>query len=245
MSDSKNVGVFPEVPGHSQPTSSESEPPSSPDTAGPSSAELHPAATESGTSNPTEGVPHAPVELPLATTASVTRREPRWHWVLLGTFIGAPIGVVVAAAVRPPLVQETRFIAFHEASKDALASGWSPPEKTPTGDSFAWCASKDCTLSLYSRAESDRAIGFLAAPFRYPGSPDQSVEVFLNDTSLGNYPINGSTIPVAVAPKEVWRRGANELRFSFAYAEAPKSHTDNPDPRRLSASFTWVAITGS
>jgi hypothetical protein len=68
--------------------------------------------------------------------------------------------------------------------------------------------------------------------------------VSLNGKDLGERPFPpGGGVMRIPAPKAVWEPGLNEVRFDFAYAEAPKDHSaDNKDPRKLSASFRWLAV---
>jgi hypothetical protein len=44
-------------------------------------------------------------------------------------------------------------------------------------------------------------------------------------------------------PAKFWRKGDNEIRFKFNYAEAPSVRMPpSLDKRRLSAAFDWLEI---
>jgi hypothetical protein len=44
-------------------------------------------------------------------------------------------------------------------------------------------------------------------------------------------------------PKDAWKRGVNEMKFLFAYAESPKDRIPGAeDERTLAAAFDWLEI---
>ncbi len=158
-------------------------------------------------------------------------------------FLAAAAAVVFALSCRR--VEETRSLNFDpETTAGVLGPGWDGFEKSETGDTFVWAHSKEARLVVNSRADGDRLVRFRCWPFGYPGGPAQTLTLFVNDRKLDAVQLTAEPRVYALpAPKAVWRRGANELRFVFAYAEAPKDRVPGAtDERTLAAGFDWLEI---
>lgn len=156
----------------------------------------------------------------------------------------APLALVllVSACAR---VDETRFLNFDaESSGGSLGAGWSGFEKTAENDTFAWCQARQGKLAFQSRGGGDRLIRFRCWAFAFPGGGAQSATLFVNDARLESVPIAASpSVYTVLAPGAVFRNGANEMRFEFAYAEAPKDRIPgSTDDRTLAAAFDWIEI---
>ena len=156
----------------------------------------------------------------------------------------AALVLLVATGCRPS-VEETRFLNFDpESSAGALTSGWSGFEKTDKGDTFAWCQATEAKVKVTSRADGDRLLRVRAWAFVYPGAVPQTLTVYVNDTKLDTVPMTPDPhVYTIAAPQVVWHSGANDVRFSFAYAEAPRDRLPgSSDGRTLSAAFDWLEI---
>ena len=163
---------------------------------------------------------------------------------LLGGFgLGAAVGYFLAPA--PPL-DETRFLNFDAEStpEGYLLAGFSGPEVTEEGDSFRWCDAPVARVKVRSRADGDRTLRVRFWPFVYPGGPAQSVSVYVNEKLVRVRDMaHGPHIGVFRVPAYFWRKGDNEIRFKFTYAETPKLRTPpSQDVRTLSAAFDWLEI---
>jgi hypothetical protein len=157
----------------------------------------------------------------------------------------ASAGFVLLAAGCRPAAEETRFLNFDpESTAGALTSGWSGYEKTATGDTFVWCQGGEAKIKVTSLADGDRLLRIRAWAFVYPGAIPQTVTVFVNDTKVETLTMAGDPrVYTVAAPQLVWHRGTNDIRFVFAYAEAPKDRLPgSTDPRSLSACFDWLEI---
>lgn len=142
-------------------------------------------------------------------------------------------------------IEELRFLNFDaESSGDALVSGWSGFETGPGGDTYCWCRGREARLRVQSRADGDRLVRVRCWPFRYPGAGPQRLTVHLNGVLIDTLELaEGPAVYRLVTPQAAWRPGPNELRFSFAYAEAPRDHVPgSADDRTLSAAFDWIEI---
>jgi hypothetical protein len=66
----------------------------------------------------------------------------------------------------------------------------------------------------------------------------------VNDKKTETIVLGGEARVYAVSvPQALWKRGANELKFSFLYAESPKDRVSGAaDERTLSAAFDWLEI---
>lgn len=151
--------------------------------------------------------------------------------------------VCAASACRTP--DETRSFNFDpETTTGALGAGWDAFEKTELGDTFVWVHGKEAHLTVSSRADGDRLVRFRCWPFSFPGAPPQTLTLFVNDKQIDTLALGGEPRVYALAvPRALWRKGANELRFAFAYAESPKDRIGGAtDERSLSAAFDWLEI---
>jgi hypothetical protein len=163
--------------------------------------------------------------------------------------LAAPLilfGLLLTGACRSP--EETRSLNFDpETTTGALGAGWDGFEKTELGDTFVWAHGREARVSIVSRADGDRLVRFRCWPFMFPGAPPQTLTLYVNDQKTDVLTLGGEPSVYAVAvPRALWKRGANELRFAFAYAESPKDRVSGAtDERTLSAAFDWLEILRS
>ena len=152
-------------------------------------------------------------------------------------------GLVFAGACRTR--EETRSLNFDpETTTGALGAGWDGFEKTDLGDTFVWSHGREARLTVVSRADGDRLVRFRCWPFAFPNAPPQTLTLYVNDRKVEVLTLGGEARVYTLAvPRSVWRTGANELRFAFAYAESPKERlSGSTDERTLSAAFDWLEI---
>ncbi len=99
-------------------------------------------------------------------------------------------------------------------------------------------------MTVTNAGGSDRVVRFRAWSFLYPTAPEQTVTLYVNGTRIdaaGLY--REPRVVTFVVPKALWKKGENELRFAFAWAEAPKDRTPgSDDSRTLAAAFDWLEI---
>jgi hypothetical protein len=146
-------------------------------------------------------------------------------------------------ACRP--AEETRFLNFDpESSAGALPAGWSGFEKTGDADTFVWAQARTATVAVSSRAKGDQLVRFRCWPFRFPGAPPQTVTVFVNGSRVESIPMaDGPRVYALATPEALWKSGRNDVRFEFAYAEAPKDRVPGAsDERTLSVAFDWLEV---
>ncbi len=157
--------------------------------------------------------------------------------------LAALAALAIAASCRR--VEETRSLNFDpETTAGALGPGWDGFEKTGAGDTFAWVHGKEARLVVTSRADGDRLVRFRCWPFAFPGGPPQTLTFYVNDRRIDAVPLGGEPRVYTVAtPRDAWKRGVNELKFVFAYAESPKDRLPGAtDTRTLAAGFDWLEI---
>jgi len=153
------------------------------------------------------------------------------------------LGLVLAGGCKRP--EETRSLNFDpETTTGALGAGWDGFEKTDLGDTFVWAHGREARVSVVSRADGDRLVRFRCWPFNFPGAPPQTLTLFVNDQRAEALTLGGEPRVYAIAvPRALWKRGQNELKFVFAYAESPKDRVSGAtDERTLSAAFDWLEI---
>ena len=162
------------------------------------------------------------------------------------TFLAVPlvfVGFLLLASCKAP--EETRSLNFDpETSAGLLGAGWDGFEKTELGDTFAWAHGREARISIVSRADGDRLVRFRCWPFQFPGAPPQTLTLFVNDQKTEALTLGGEPRVYAVAvPRSFWKRGVNELKFVFAYAESPKDRLSGAtDERTLAAAFDWLDV---
>ena len=187
-------------------------------------------------------------ESPASAVAASARAKPSplgtTMLALLGGFaLGAAVGYFLSPA---PPIDETRFLNFDAEStpQGFLVSGWSGAEETVDGDSFRWCDSSTVRLKVRSRGDGARTLRMRLWPFLYPDGPTQSVSILVNEQFIARRDLTPGPKVISVpVPANAWRKGDNEIRFKFKYAESPNVKAPpSQDMRTLSAAFDWVEI---
>jgi len=163
------------------------------------------------------------------------------------TKLGPVLAVLAAlgASASCRRAEETRSLNFDpETSAGTLGPGWDAFEKTESGDTFVWVHGREARLRVQSRADGDRLVRFRCWPFGYPGGPGQTLTFSVNERRFETLMLGGEPRVYAIqVPRDAWKRGANELTFTFAYAESPKDRIPGAaDERTLAAGFDWLEI---
>jgi hypothetical protein len=163
--------------------------------------------------------------------------------LLSGLALGGAVGYFLSPA---PPADETRFLNFDPDStpQGFLVSGFSGAETTQEGDSFRWCESSTVRLKVRNRGDGERLLRVRFWPFVYPDGPTQSVSILVNEQFVARHEMRpGPSVAEFRVPAKFWRKGDNEIRFKFKYAEAPSAKLPpSQDLRTLSAAFDWVEI---
>lgn len=158
-------------------------------------------------------------------------------------FLGS--GLLLTSCKKAP-VMGTAFLNFDpETSEGLLKHGFSGWEKTPDGDTFVWSHSKHAEIQVRSFVAADKLVRMRVWPFRYPGAPQQTATLTVNEMAMAPIPLPEKPAVVSVmVPASAWKEGENTLKLDFAYAEAPRDRIPTiDDPRTLSAAFDWIDIT--
>lgn len=150
---------------------------------------------------------------------------------------------MLAAACRPA-PPPTRFLNFDPASgADALGAGWSSFERTPEGDTFVWSVAREVRIAVREASDSDRLVRFRCWPYWYEGAPAQTAALAVNGAEVETVRLSPDRGVYSVyVPRTLWRAGANDLAFTFAYAERPRDHGGGEDDRALAVAFDWLEI---
>lgn len=153
------------------------------------------------------------------------------------------VSLILTGACRSP--EETRSMNFDpETTLGALGAGWDGFEKTELGDTFVWSHGREAHLTVVSRGDGDRLVRFRCWPFAFPGGPPQTLTLSVNDKKTDTLTLGGEPRVYAVSvPRAFWKKGPNDLRFAFAYAESPKDRVSGAtDERTLSVAFDWLEV---
>ena len=153
------------------------------------------------------------------------------------------VSLILVGACRSP--EETRSLNFDpETTTGALGAGWDGFEKTELGDTFVWSHGREAHVTVVGRGNGDRLVRFRCWPFGFPGAAPQTLTLFVNEKKTDTLTLGGEPrVYSVVVPRAFWKRGANDLKFAFAYAESPKDRVSGAtDERTLSAAFDWLEI---
>jgi len=188
--------------------------------------------------------PAVPATTPKAADAPKTA-APSNSGRLTGILTAAVIAGAGGYFAHEPRAAGVSFVNFDLEStpKELLGSGWSGFEQLDTGDSFSWCAAKVCSLNVEA-TKTEQFVRLRAYPYTYPNSPSQTLKLLVNGTHVGRQTLTGGpTVYRFKVPATAWKNGQNEIKFEFAYAEAPKVRfSTSTDDRTLAAAFDWVDI---
>lgn len=143
------------------------------------------------------------------------------------------------------VVQERWNVGFSSADQDALTLGWATPETAPdTGTSFTWATALTAAVQLRLFGEGSGTLHLRCEPFVYDPDVTQTIEVGMNDTSLGRLTLEPRMSDYALeVPAGAFKDGDNTVTFGFAYAETPRAHGLGDDTRPLAARFEVVSLT--
>ena len=153
------------------------------------------------------------------------------------------VSLILVGACRSP--EETRSLNFDpETTLGTLGAGWDGFEKTELGDTFVWSHGREAHVTVVGRGNGDRLVRFRCWPFGFPGAAPQTLTLFVNEKKTDTLTLGGEPRVYSVdVPRAFWKRGANDLKFAFAYAESPKDRVSGAtDERTLSAAFDWLEI---
>jgi hypothetical protein len=113
--------------------------------------------------------------------------------------------------VRPVPPPTALSLAFGDpASRPYRGDGWSG-EEVYLGEAVRWSLRSRARIFL-PRFASEAVLNLRAAPLSYPGRPDTTLRLLLNDELLGEFPLReGLADYQVVVPAANWRTGANAL----------------------------------
>jgi hypothetical protein len=133
------------------------------------------------------------------------------------------------------------------ATERFLGSGWAGLESNDAG-AFRWAVGEESIVLVPLKSavggspssgapQADYEVRFRAQPFRFPGAPPQSIELWANGALAGRQrlvdELREYVIPV---PGELLRRNINVFRFRYGYAHAPGGE----DSRLLAVRFERI-----
>ncbi len=133
---------------------------------------------------------------------------------------GSGVKVCRVLAPSPPSSLEVDFGT--EEAFPYLGEGWDRNEEV-AGSSAVWAVSKRALVYLPPMGEGPFALAIRVAPFTYPGSPGQRVEVRLNGVLLGEAELspgwNELSFPI---PDGLLSRGLSRLELRFSHTASPR-----------------------
>lgn len=134
-----------------------------------------------------------------------------------------------------------------------LGDGWADRERN-AGMSFRWATARRSTAAVaimgprYIMPGQRHDVGaytirFRAAPFEYPGSPPQTVDVRINGARIATTTMESGLREYAFdVPAGVIRRSLNAIVFDYGYARSPREAGVSDDNRTLAVLFDEIAL---
>ncbi|MCD4749699.1 MAG: sulfatase-like hydrolase/transferase, partial [Thermoanaerobaculales bacterium] len=170
-----------------------------------------------------------------------------------------PVGEGGAPEIRGPVaidlvdrfpaarvLSEHSKITFGDSADSArLISGWDRSEiQMGNGRTFTWANAEASELVIDLTSAEARRLEMRCWPFRFPGSPDQTVTLIVNGGRAGIATIRPSRRRIYFdIPEGVLLPGRNLLRFEYGYAGSPKTFKPGSnDRRRLAAGFEELSV---
>jgi hypothetical protein len=122
--------------------------------------------------------------------------------------------------------------------------GWSFPERNNAGIEYQWALGEQAELGLPIGPPRDARIRFRVLPFPHPEAPEQTLELWLNETHLATLKLEEGWSEHEVAiPVSSWSAGANILYLRFARSTVPAQlGTGSTDHRNLSVAFDFLEV---
>jgi hypothetical protein len=89
----------------------------------------------------------------------------------------------------------------------------------------------------------DYSVRFRAAPFQYPGSPPQTIDVRINGVLVTRMTLEPRVREyVFNVPAGALRRSLNAITFGYGYARSPREVKTGDDNRPLAVVFDYVHL---
>jgi hypothetical protein len=115
-----------------------------------------------------------------------------------------------------------------------LGRGWSYPESGPDGATFRWSDGPESTFLVSLAAPRDYRLAFRGEPGRHPAGPPQSVAVRVNGRVVGTWTLAaGPQTQTLSIDASAWKRGLNEVRFTYRWTVEAGEVYGTPDQRRI------------
>jgi hypothetical protein len=134
-----------------------------------------------------------------------------------------------------------------------LISGWSGPEQEHDV-TFRWATGLQSSVAValmgprfiqpdQPQQLADYILRLRAAPFVFPGSPPQAVDVDVNGKPAGRQVLEpGFRTYEVYVPHRLLHRNLNVITFHYEYARAPRDLGINRDDRQLSVRFDEIDL---
>lgn len=147
----------------------------------------------------------------------------------------------------PQPALEDLLIDFEPAgSHFYVARGWSSVEMWNDQESVRWSEGATSDLYLYLDSNKSLTAEFRLFPFSYPGSPVQTLAVYLNDSPLGVFELTDRgqwNICQVDLPREYIHTGVNRFQFKYGFSQRPSSVIPSSrDDRVIGVAFDYIRI---
>jgi len=146
--------------------------------------------------------------------------------------------------MRPPTSEHIK-IDFARSQNRCIKRGWSQPEQWGKDFGVSWSDESNSDLFVYLEGSRPYLLTANLLPFSYQGSPQQTVNVFLNGKLLDTLSLLKKEFSVCKIkiPANVIRTGVNHLNFSYGYTGRPSELIpESTDTRDLAVAFNYLSL---
>jgi len=139
---------------------------------------------------------------------------------------------------------ETWSLPLDATQSEAFGTGFSWPEKDRHGNSYRWATGPESHIDFFCAVPRELNLRISLRPFRYPGAPEQSLQIVLNGSPVGKAEFSKRCRLEFTLPSRLLRAGMNHLDFRWGYSMRVSDVSDSRDNRRLAAALASITLEG-
>lgn len=134
-------------------------------------------------------------------------------------------------------------INFGFGDRDFLLKGWSRIEMNESYRPFCWAEEIESIILIPLTKLSDYQLTLRVSPLIYEDSPEQTMEIYINDKYLTKLSLKKEWAKYSLdVPGSFWIKGNNLVKFKYGWIISPGEVSDSPDTRKLAVAFDYISL---